>query len=213
LTAALCQPSMLLSRAGSLDPRGGRSCALCRRLLGRPMSEYGGLCHGDGGHEGGGRCRRAFMLTILSAQCHGRPRGNTLERSGPRLRTGVMSSTLCTRPTFVPQSHENRSSIKPVPCNVPLVGSNAPSLRFLGVHNRPVANSAVRDRRTDSRFLVPRGTWASASRVSRSSASLTRVASAQIVSDVVHDGCFLDQVLDVLRSPGASRLTATTSSR
>ena len=28
------------------------------------MSEYGRLCHGDGGHEGGGRCRRAFMLTI-----------------------------------------------------------------------------------------------------------------------------------------------------
>jgi len=33
-------------------------------LLGRPASEYGRLCHGAGGHEGGGRCRRAFMLTI-----------------------------------------------------------------------------------------------------------------------------------------------------
>jgi hypothetical protein len=32
-------------------------------------------------------------------------------------------------------------------------------------------------------------------------------------SDVVHDGCFLDQVLDVLKSPRASRLRATTSSR
>ena len=34
---------------------------------GRPVSEYGRLCHGDGGHAGGHRCRRAFMLTILRA--------------------------------------------------------------------------------------------------------------------------------------------------
>jgi hypothetical protein len=39
---------------------------LCRRLLGRRVSEYGRLCHGDGGHEGGDRRRRALMLTILS---------------------------------------------------------------------------------------------------------------------------------------------------
>jgi len=35
-------------------------------LLGRPVSEYGRLCHGDGGHEGGARCRRALMLPTLS---------------------------------------------------------------------------------------------------------------------------------------------------
>jgi hypothetical protein len=34
-------------------------------LLGRPVSEYGRLCHGDGGHEGSHRCRRAFMLTCM----------------------------------------------------------------------------------------------------------------------------------------------------
>ena len=41
---------------------------------GRPVSEYGRLCHGEGGHEGGHRCRRALMLTILSESgrlCHG----------------------------------------------------------------------------------------------------------------------------------------------
>ncbi len=35
------------------------------RLLGRPGSEYGRLCHGAGGPEGGGRCRRVLMLTTL----------------------------------------------------------------------------------------------------------------------------------------------------
>ena len=34
-------------------------------LLGRPASEYGRLCPGDGGHEGGHRRRSACMLTIL----------------------------------------------------------------------------------------------------------------------------------------------------
>jgi alkylation response protein AidB-like acyl-CoA dehydrogenase len=34
---------------------------------GRPASDNGGLCHGVGGPEGGGRCRRALMLTILAA--------------------------------------------------------------------------------------------------------------------------------------------------
>jgi hypothetical protein len=28
--------------------------ALWQRLLGRPVSECGGLCHGAGGHEGAG---------------------------------------------------------------------------------------------------------------------------------------------------------------
>lgn len=36
------------------------------RLLGRPVSEPGRLCHGEGDHEGGGRCRRACRLTILT---------------------------------------------------------------------------------------------------------------------------------------------------
>jgi hypothetical protein len=33
---------------------------------GRPASDNGRLCQGAGGHEGGHRCRRACMLTILS---------------------------------------------------------------------------------------------------------------------------------------------------
>jgi hypothetical protein len=37
---------------------------LWQRLLGRPVSESGRLCHGDRGHEGG--ARRALMLAILS---------------------------------------------------------------------------------------------------------------------------------------------------
>jgi hypothetical protein len=48
---------MSLTRAGSLDPRGGRSCALWHRLLRRSASESGTLCHGpkegaitSGGH-------------------------------------------------------------------------------------------------------------------------------------------------------------------
>ena len=40
--------SMPLTWAGSLDPRGDRSYALCRLFLGRPVSEYGILCHGGG---------------------------------------------------------------------------------------------------------------------------------------------------------------------
>jgi len=39
--------------------------ALWQRLLGRPVSEYGRLCHGDGGHEWSGRRRRALMLATL----------------------------------------------------------------------------------------------------------------------------------------------------
>src|SRR5690349_16781549 len=35
-------------------------------LPGRPASESGRLRHGDGGHEGGSRCRSGRVLTILS---------------------------------------------------------------------------------------------------------------------------------------------------
>ena len=42
-----------------------RLCGIGPRLLGRPVSEYGRLCHGAGGHEGGHRGRRAFMLTCM----------------------------------------------------------------------------------------------------------------------------------------------------
>jgi hypothetical protein len=44
--------------------RGNRSCALWRRLLGRPVCESGRLCRGDGG--GGNRSSRALVLAILS---------------------------------------------------------------------------------------------------------------------------------------------------
>ena len=44
---------------------GGLLAALCRRLLGRPASESGRLCHGDGTQARGARRRRAFMLAIL----------------------------------------------------------------------------------------------------------------------------------------------------
>src|SRR6266852_4727121 len=43
----------------------GSYSALCGRLLGRPASESGRLCHGDGGQARGARRRRAFMLPIL----------------------------------------------------------------------------------------------------------------------------------------------------
>src|SRR5262245_50456573 len=42
LTAALCQPSIRLSHAGLLDPRGNRSCALWHRLLGWRCLSLGG---------------------------------------------------------------------------------------------------------------------------------------------------------------------------
>jgi hypothetical protein len=55
---------------------GDDACVCCRpwhkllgrlwhKLLGRPASENGRLCHGNGGHQGGARCRRALVLTIL----------------------------------------------------------------------------------------------------------------------------------------------------
>jgi hypothetical protein len=43
---------MPLTRAGSLDPRGGRSCALWQRLLGGPASENGRLRQGTEGPSG-----------------------------------------------------------------------------------------------------------------------------------------------------------------
>lgn len=38
------------------------SLLLYCRLMGRPVSEYGRLCHGGGGHGRSDRRRRAFML-------------------------------------------------------------------------------------------------------------------------------------------------------
>ena len=35
------------------------------RLLGAPVSDNGRLCHAAGGHAGGHRYRRAFMLTCM----------------------------------------------------------------------------------------------------------------------------------------------------
>ncbi len=55
------------------DLRGSRSCALWHRLLGRPVSESGGLCHGDGGHVGGTRCRRVLILPTLPMLDHRAP--------------------------------------------------------------------------------------------------------------------------------------------
>src|SRR5882724_9125259 len=46
---------------------------LCRRLLGRPASENGTLCHGDGAHGRGDRLRRAFMLPIRLEPLDGVP--------------------------------------------------------------------------------------------------------------------------------------------
>jgi hypothetical protein len=39
--------------------------SLWHRLLWRSASESGRLCHGDGGHEGSARRRRALMLPVL----------------------------------------------------------------------------------------------------------------------------------------------------
>jgi hypothetical protein len=44
-----------------------RTRPLWQRLLGRPASESGTLRHGDGIHGRSDRCRRSFMLPILSA--------------------------------------------------------------------------------------------------------------------------------------------------
>jgi tRNA 2-thiouridine synthesizing protein A len=44
------------------------------------VSEYGRLCHGDGGHEGGDRCRRGLTLAILAKkEIDGMQAGDVLE--------------------------------------------------------------------------------------------------------------------------------------
>jgi len=55
----------ILAHLGLLHPADSPGPALCRRLLGRPASEYGRLCHGDGAHDGGARCRRVLMLPTV----------------------------------------------------------------------------------------------------------------------------------------------------
>ena len=60
--------SMPLTRAGSLDPRGGPSCALRQRLLGRPASESGRLRHEDGSDEGDDQRWMPLMLTLLGSR-------------------------------------------------------------------------------------------------------------------------------------------------
>jgi hypothetical protein len=58
----------LTKSRGSVRPRpggAGASTLLWHRLLGRPASECGKLRHGDGDSEGGNRCRRGLVLTIL----------------------------------------------------------------------------------------------------------------------------------------------------
>mgnify|MGYP003693843953 CR=1 FL=1 len=47
--------------------------ALWQRLLGRPASESGTLRHGDGTHGRSDRCRRSFVLPILSIRFRGHP--------------------------------------------------------------------------------------------------------------------------------------------
>ena len=62
---------------------------LWHRLLGRPVSEYGRLCHGNGGHEWGDRHRRALMLAILKdcegARTHNFPVAAVASRRGDRV--------------------------------------------------------------------------------------------------------------------------------
>src|SRR3984893_15165156 len=56
-----------LTRRESLDNQAASTQnTLWHRLLGRPVSESGRLCHGNGGQEGGDRYRRVLMLAILS---------------------------------------------------------------------------------------------------------------------------------------------------
>jgi len=44
------------------------ACALWQRLLGQPASESGTLCHEGGTHRRSDRCRRRFMLPIISSR-------------------------------------------------------------------------------------------------------------------------------------------------
>ena len=65
LTAAVCLAEHVAHRVGSLDRRGGRSCALWHWLREGPVSECGRLRHGDRGQGPGDRRRMALMSTIL----------------------------------------------------------------------------------------------------------------------------------------------------
>jgi MFS family permease len=65
-----------------------RGPTLWQRLLGRPASESGRLCHGAGGPEGGRRCRRAFMLTILLREGGDRERLAVRARNHRQVRRG-----------------------------------------------------------------------------------------------------------------------------
>jgi hypothetical protein len=49
-------------RHGSPTLPNPRDTTSWQRLLGRTASEYGRLCHGDGGPEGGHRCRRVSRI-------------------------------------------------------------------------------------------------------------------------------------------------------
>ena len=49
--------------------------ALWHRLLGRPASEPGRLCHRDGGHDEGARRRRALVFALGPSLLNGSARG------------------------------------------------------------------------------------------------------------------------------------------
>ena len=53
-------------KTGYRSQRRARACCCAYGLLGWLASESGRLCHGDGGHAGGARRRRALMLPILA---------------------------------------------------------------------------------------------------------------------------------------------------
>jgi hypothetical protein len=50
--------ALLMAMAGATPMPLARMPSRGSGLLGRPASESGRLCHGDGGHEGGDRYRR-----------------------------------------------------------------------------------------------------------------------------------------------------------
>ena len=60
---------MVAPAAKNVEHAPGEPCLVnWHRLLGRPVSEYGRLCHGDGGHGRGVRRRRVLVLPTLSRQ-------------------------------------------------------------------------------------------------------------------------------------------------
>src|SRR4029453_15170753 len=80
--------------------RGGRTLAsplraLWQRLLGRPASESGTLRHGDGTHGRGDRCRRSFVLPILS-----RYRQAGVSRPAPSRHAGAHARVTSVTETF-----------------------------------------------------------------------------------------------------------------